>query len=43
MAGKDGINFLAQYEAAGIALANCDPYVGEWITLQNDERWHTPA
>jgi hypothetical protein len=21
---------------AGIALANCDPYVREWITIQNN-------
>ena len=34
LTGQDGITFLAQYEAAGIALANCDPYVREWITRQ---------
>jgi anti-anti-sigma regulatory factor len=32
--GQDGINFLAQCEAAKIALVNCDPYVREWITRQ---------
>jgi hypothetical protein len=32
LTGQDGINFLAQCEAAGIALVNCDPYVREWIT-----------
>jgi hypothetical protein len=26
--------FLAQCEAAGIALANCDPYLREWIARQ---------
>ena len=34
--GQDGISFLARCEAAGIALVNCDPYVREWITIQND-------
>jgi hypothetical protein len=37
LTGQDGINFLAQCEAAGIALANCDPYVREWIAIQNKE------
>jgi anti-anti-sigma regulatory factor len=32
--GQDGICFLAQCEAAGIALVNCDPYVREWVTRQ---------
>jgi hypothetical protein len=35
LTGQDGVVFLAQCEAAGIALANCDPYVREWITMQN--------
>ena len=35
LTGQDGIDFLAQCEAAGIALANCDPYVREWIRMQN--------
>ncbi len=34
LTGQDGINFLAESEAAGIELANCDPYVREWITRQ---------
>ena len=34
LTGEDGINFLAQCEAAGVALVNCDPYVREWITRQ---------
>jgi anti-anti-sigma regulatory factor len=37
LTGRDGIAFLAQCEAAGIALASCDPYVREWITIQNNE------
>jgi hypothetical protein len=36
LTGQDGIAFLARCEAAGIALANCDPYVREWIRIQND-------
>jgi anti-anti-sigma regulatory factor len=31
LTGQDGIAFLVQCEAAGIALVNCDPYVREWI------------
>ena len=38
LTGQDGINFLAQCEAADIALANCDPYVREWITRQRTGR-----
>jgi anti-anti-sigma regulatory factor len=34
LTGQDGITFLAQCEAAGISLMNCDPYVREWITRQ---------
>ena len=37
LTGQDGINFLARYEAAGITLANCDPYVREWISRQRNE------
>ena len=37
LTGQDGINFLAQCEAAGIGLANCDPYVREWITRQGTD------
>jgi anti-anti-sigma regulatory factor len=35
LTGEDGIAFLARCEAAGIELANCDPYVREWIAVQN--------
>jgi anti-anti-sigma regulatory factor len=34
LTGQDGMAFLAQCEAAGIALANCDPYLREWIARQ---------
>jgi anti-anti-sigma regulatory factor len=37
LTGQDGINFLAQCEADGIGLANCDPYVREWIARQGTE------
>ena len=38
LTGQDGIVFLAHCEATGIELANCDPYIREWIKIQNDER-----
>lgn len=31
---QDGMAFLARCEAAGIELANCDPYLREWIARQ---------
>jgi anti-anti-sigma regulatory factor len=34
LVGQDGVTFLAQCEGADIALANCPPYVREWITRQ---------
>jgi anti-anti-sigma regulatory factor len=34
LTGQDGIGFLARCEASGITLANCDPYVREWITRE---------
>jgi hypothetical protein len=34
LTGQDGMAFLAQCEAAGIVLANCDPYLREWIARQ---------
>ena len=34
LTGQDGVDFLAQCEAADISLLNCDPYVREWITRQ---------
>jgi hypothetical protein len=34
LTGQDGIDFLAQCEAAGIELDNCDPYIREWLTRQ---------
>jgi anti-anti-sigma regulatory factor len=37
LTGQDGITFLAQCEAARIALVNCDPYVREWLTRQGAE------
>jgi anti-anti-sigma regulatory factor len=37
LTGPDGTAFLAQCEAADIALVNCDPYVREWIARQRSE------
>jgi anti-anti-sigma regulatory factor len=34
LTGQDGMAFLAECETAGIALANCDPYLREWIARQ---------
>jgi hypothetical protein len=31
LTGQDGMAFLDQCEASGITLANCDPYLREWI------------
>jgi hypothetical protein len=36
LTGQDGINFLAQCEAAQMTLVNCDPYVREWVTRQRN-------
>ena len=38
LTGQDGVNFLAQCEAADIGLVNCDPYVREWVTRQRTGR-----
>ena len=38
LTGQDGVNFLAQCEAADIELVNCDPYVREWVTRQGTGR-----
>jgi len=37
LTGQEGITSLAQCEAAGITLENCDPYVREWITREGTE------
>jgi len=37
LTGQDGIDFLAQCEAADIVLVNCAPYIREWITRQRSE------
>lgn len=38
LTGQDGVNFLAECEAADITLVNCDPYVREWVTRQRTGR-----
>jgi len=37
LTGQDVMAFLAQCESAGVALANCDPYLREWIARQKAE------
>jgi anti-anti-sigma regulatory factor len=37
LTGQDGIDFLSRCEASQIALVNCDPYVREWMTKQNND------
>jgi anti-anti-sigma regulatory factor len=37
LTGQDGIDFLTRCEASQIALVNCDPYVREWMTKQNND------
>ena len=36
LVGQDGIIFLAACVGIGITLANCPPYVREWITRQRE-------
>jgi anti-anti-sigma regulatory factor len=36
LVGQDGVTFLAECEGADIALANCPPYVREWITRERN-------
>ena len=38
LTGQDGMSFLAQCEAEGIVLVNCDPYVREWIARHKGVR-----
>ena len=37
LTGQDGMSFLAQCEAEGVVLVNCDPYVCEWIARHKGE------
>ena len=38
LAGQSEIDFLTECEARGVTLANCAPYIREWITNQQKER-----
>jgi anti-anti-sigma regulatory factor len=38
LVGQDGIAFLAECVGIGITLANCPPYVREWITRQRSDK-----
>ena len=37
LVGQSEVELLAAWEKRGIALANCAPYVREWINNQRDE------
>jgi hypothetical protein len=37
LAGQSEIDFLTECEARGVTLANCAPYIREWITKQRNE------
>ena len=36
LAGQSEIDFFAQCEGRGVTLANCAPYIREWITNQRN-------
>ena len=36
LAGQSEIDYFAQCEERGVALANCAPYIREWITKQRN-------
>ena len=38
LAGQSEIDFFAQCEGRGIFIANCAPYIREWISNQRDGR-----
>ena len=37
-AGQSEIDFLAECEARGVTLANCAPYIREWIANQRNAK-----
>jgi hypothetical protein len=37
-AGQSEIDFLAECEARGVTLANCAPYIREWIANQQNAK-----
>jgi hypothetical protein len=36
LAGQTEVDFFAQCEELGVKLANCAPYIREWITKQRN-------
>jgi hypothetical protein len=38
LVGQSEIEFLAECEWRGVRLANCAPYIREWITNHRNER-----
>jgi hypothetical protein len=37
LAGQREIDFLTECERRGVTLANCAPYIREWVTNQRNE------
>lgn len=38
LAGKNEIDFFAQWDERGVTLMNCAPYIREWITRARKQR-----
>lgn len=38
LAGQSEIDFFADCEGRGVTLANCAPYIREWITNQRNDK-----
>ena len=38
LAGQSEIDFFAECEGHGVMLANCAPYIREWITNQRNRK-----
>ena len=38
LAGQSEVDFLIECERRGVTLANCAPYILEWITNERNER-----
>ena len=37
LAGQSEIDFLTEWEARGVTITNCAPYIRAWITNQRNE------
>ena len=38
LVSRDGVEFLARVETAGVGLVNCPDYVRRWIVAENKDR-----